>query len=337
MIPMEKSSLKIKKIAITSGDPDGIGFEVSAKSLFELGPQDGVAFYLFRDTKQEKKQPRYFKLLDQKFSRLTFTTVRAALAFSDLLDQTLSFEKNFLFDLALEETAAEWVIMCTRLCHQGHLTSLVTGPLSKTLIKKSGFNYVGHTGIFRHYYPKSSFFMAFKGQHFNVVLMSDHIALKDVEKSIDNAKFLKTYFEACLNFQNRLLRKKKLVLLGLNPHAGEKGIIGGFEEKLLKSAWFKKLFSRRMIGPISADGAFLKKNWSKFSTYMSLYHDQGLIPFKTVHGQDSGVHITLGLPFIRTSVDHGTAKELFNKNRAVHLSMRDAILYNIRLVQGKKI
>lgn len=334
---LKRNSKIFKNIAITTGDPDGVGFEVTAKSLSELGPQANSVFFLFRDKNQDKKQSGCFDLIDQKFSRLTFKTVQAALAFYDLLKQTHSLEKNFLFDLALEESAVEWVIMCTRLCHQGHFASLVTGPLSKTLIKASGYDYVGHTGIFRHYYPKSDFFMAFKGKHFNVVLMSDHIALKDVEKSVDHSNLLQTYFKACLDFQNKLLKKKKLVLLGLNPHAGEKGIIGGFEQKLLKSSWFKKDYLKKMTGPLSADGAFLKKNWSVFSTYMALYHDQGLIPFKTVHGQDSGVHITLGLPFVRTSVDHGTAKELFNKNRAVHLSMRDAILYNIRLAQGKKI
>ena len=334
---MKSTSKKFSKIAITTGDPDSVGFEVTAKSLRELGPQSGSIFFLFRDQSQEKKQARFFKLIDQKFARLTFSTVQAALAFYDLMKTMDSLEKKFIFDLALEESAAEWVIMCTRLCHDGHLDSLVTGPLSKTLIKESGYNYVGHTGIFRHYYPKSKFFMAFKGNHFNVVLMSDHIALKDVEKSVDNPADLKLFFDACLDFQKKLSRKKKLVLLGLNPHAGEKGIIGGFEQKLQSSAWFKKSYAKKLTGPLSADGAFLKKNWSSFSTYMALYHDQGLVPFKTVHGQESGVHITLGLPFVRTSVDHGTAKELLNKNRAVHLSMRDAILYNIRLTQGKKI
>lgn len=326
-----------KNIAITTGDPDGVGFEVAAQSLFEIGPQKNTFFFLFRDSKQEKKQNRYFKLLDKKFARLTFKTVQAALAFYDLLKQAKSLDSNFLFDLALEESAADWVIMCTRLCHVGQFTSLVTGPLSKTLIKDSGYNYVGHTGIFRHYYPQSHFFMGFKGEHFNVVLMSDHVALKDVEKSVDNPKLLKLYFNACLKFKKQLAKPKKLALLGLNPHAGEKGIIGGFEKKLLSSAWYKKSYAKKLAGPLSADGAFLKKNWDQFSTYLALYHDQGLVPFKTIHGPDSGVHITLGLPFVRTSVDHGTAKELFNKNRAVHLSMRDAILYNIRLIQGKKI
>jgi 4-hydroxy-L-threonine phosphate dehydrogenase PdxA len=335
---MQKNTARIlRTIAITTGDPDGIGFEVTAKSLVEIGPQPNTFFFVFRDSKQEEKQKRFFNQLDSQFSRLTFTSVKAALGFYDLLRQSKSLDSHFLFDLALEESAADWVIMCTRLCHDKNFTSLVTGPLSKTLIKDSGYNYVGHTGIFRHYYPHSQFFMGFKGEHFNVVLMTDHIALRDVEKSVDNLKLLKLYFDACLQFQKRLIRPKKMALLGLNPHAGEKGLIGGFEKKLLASAWFKKGYAKKFIGPLSADGAFLKKNWAQFSTYLAFYHDQGLIPFKAIHGQDSGVHITLGLPFVRTSVDHGTAKELFNKNRAVHLSMRDAILYNIRLIQGKKI
>ena len=86
---------------------------------------------------------------------------------------------------------------------------------------------------------------------------------------------------------------------------------------------------------MSPDAAFFKSNWKKYSSYLALYHDQGLIPFKMVHGQDSGVHITLGLPFIRTSVDHGTAKDIFNKNVANSHSMRDAILLNLKLLGNR--
>lgn len=324
-------------VAITTGDPDGIGFEVACKSLFEIGPQNGVNFFVFRDRKQEKKQSRYFKLIDKEFARLTFYDVMGAVRFWNLLKDSGSNESNFIFDIASNEDAATWVIMALHLCHKNILQSLVTGPLSKTLIQSAGYHFVGHTGIFRHYYPKRNFFMAFRGNHFNVVLMSDHIALKDVEKSVDKPELLKAFLNSALHFHKSLKGAKKAVLLGLNPHAGEKGIIGVFEKKLTEAAWYKKGFSKKLTGPLSADGAFLKSNWSKYSTYLALYHDQGLIPFKLVHGQDSGVHITLGLPFVRTSVDHGTAKDLFNKNRAVHLSMRDAITYNIRLTKGQKI
>ena len=113
--------------------------------------------------------------------------------------------------------------------------------------------------------------------------------------------------------------------MGLNPHAGEKGIIGNCEADL-----FRKLPSA-FSGPLVPDAAFLKKNWKTYSLYLCLYHDQGLIPFKLVHGQDSGVHITLGLPFLRTSVDHGTAEDIFNKNVANHASMLEAIQLNLQL------
>ena len=85
-------------------------------------------------------------------------------------------------------------------------------------------------------------------------------------------------------------------------------------------------------GPLVPDAAFLKSNWGKFSVYLCPYHDQGLIPFKAIHGQDSGVHVTLGLPFVRTSVDHGTAKEIFGKNIANPNSMKEALLLAVRLL-----
>lgn len=324
-------------VAITTGDPDGVGFEVACKALIDLGPQKNVNFFLFRDSNQEKKQVRYFKLLDKKFARLTFPNVVDAVNFWNVLKRFNSNDSGFIFDIASKDDAATWVIMALHLCQKNILNSMVTGPLSKTLIQSSGYNFVGHTGIFRHYYPKRKFFMAFRGSKFNVVLLSDHIALKDVENFVDNPSLLTDFFNASLKFHNSLRGRKKAVLLGLNPHAGEKGIIGGFEQRLMKSKWFQKGFARKLVGPLSADGAFLKEHWARYSTYLALYHDQGLIPFKMIHGQDSGVHITLGLPFVRTSVDHGTAKALFNKDRAAHLSMRDAIEYNIQLTKGKKI
>ena len=96
--------------------------------------------------------------------------------------------------------------------------------------------------------------------------------------------------------------------------------------------------SRKNIdGPISPDAAFLEKNLQRYSVFLCLYHDQGLIPFKSHHGQQSGVHITMGLPFVRTSVDHGTAADIFNKNRANPNSMCEAILLNLKLIGVKNV
>lgn len=319
-------------VAITTGDPDGIGFEVTAKALVQLGPQKNTSFFLFRDKNQEKTQKRYFQLLDKKFSRLTFKSTKSALAFYYILKNAKALDKQFLFDLELSTNAADWIIEATELCRDKIFDSLVTAPVSKTLIKDAGYKFIGHTGIFRHYFPNYPMFMGFIGEKFNVIIASDHIALKDVEKDLSTKK-LTASFLAAKKLQDLLSSSKPVGLLGLNPHAGEKGVVGSFEEKVLLPLAKKFKFLSK---PLVPDAAFFPSNWSKYSTYLALYHDQGLIPFKMIHGQDSGVHITLGLPFLRTSVDHGTAKDIFNKNKANASSMRDAIELNLLLLNKKR-
>ncbi len=166
--------------------------------------------------------------------------------------------------------------------------------------------------------------MGFVGKEFNVLLATDHISLSSVESQLLNGEFKKALRSADL-FRKMLKDKRKIGVLGLNPHAGEKGIIGNCESRL-----FKKL-PPQFEGPLVPDAAFLKKNWKRYSVFQCLYHDQGLIPFKMQHGQDSGVHVTIGLPFIRTSVDHGTAEDIFNKNIANCSSMLEAIELNLRI------
>ncbi|MCB0363235.1 MAG: 4-hydroxythreonine-4-phosphate dehydrogenase PdxA, partial [Bdellovibrionales bacterium] len=133
------------------------------------------------------------------------------------------------------------------------------------------------------------------------------------------------------------LREKPIALVGLNPHAGEDSLIGNEEEKIFLTAL--KEADRNKIaveGPLVPDAAFSPENWSRYSVFVCPYHDQGLIPFKMIHGQKSGVHITMGLPFVRTSVDHGTAKNIFGKNRANPNSMVEALKWAIMLAKQSR-
>lgn len=318
-------------VAITTGDKDGIGFEVTAKSLYKIGPQKHTSFFIFRDSKQENRQKKFFDLIDKKFNRFTFNSTDAAVAFYSILRATNSLDKKFIFDLSLSTPAVDWVIQTTDYCKKSIFSSLVTGPISKTHIVNSGYNYIGHTGIFRKFYPKNNLFMGFVGNEFNIVIATDHIALKTVESKL-NKKLIEQAIKACTDLKGLTNDKRPICVLGLNPHAGEKGIIGSYEKTHLNKIVLK---NKNLVGPISPDAAFFKSNWKKYSSFLALYHDQGLIPFKMVHGQDSGVHITLGLPFVRTSVDHGTAKDIYNKNVANSHSMRDAILLNLKLLKNK--
>ncbi len=327
-----KKSLNYKKIALTTGDADGIGLEVAAKALAQIGPQKNCAFFLFRSFNLEKNQDRLLKKLDSKFGRMTFYSIESALIFFDILQKIKSLDSGFIFDLALKTVPAEWVIACTHLCKNKLFDSLVTGPISKTGIQKSGYPFIGHTGIFRDIFPKNNLFMGFVGRDFHVMIATDHVPLKNVEKILSNKKYLSSVFQGAKEFSNIFKSKKPVALLGLNPHAGEKGILGSFEKKFLA-----RRASAFYSNPISPDAAFLKKNWPKYKFFLALYHDQGLIPFKMQHGQDSGVHITIGLPFIRTSVDHGTANDIFNLNKANPASMIDAMRLNVKLLHKEKI
>lgn len=314
------------KVALTCGDRNGVGFEVAAKALVELKKKFRLSpravFFLFRHRSLEKKQAHYFALLDQQFKRKTFFSLQEALA-----DFNLDPHKNsrYLYDLSLSSNEALWVREAALACKRKMLDSLVTGPLSKSTSAQLPRKPLGHTGIFRQLFPKKTFLMAFIGKDFNVLLATDHIPFSKVEAALKKINW-PDVLSLASGLKKQLQSRKKIALLGLNPHAGEGGLLGKTEKLLLPR------LPKDFDGPLVPDAAFLKKNWAKYSLFVCLYHDQGLIPFKMHHGQDSGVHVTLGLPFIRTSVDHGTAFDLFNKNLANASSMKDAILLNLKML-----
>jgi 4-hydroxythreonine-4-phosphate dehydrogenase len=315
-------------IAITTGDSDGIGLEVTLKSLLQIGPQKKSNFIIYRSLKKNV----LFKKFDSKFDRITFSNWTEAHYFIS----SVKLAPNMIIDIANDLNPAFWVEEAARLAHLGIFSSLVTGPISKETVLASGLKDMGHTGILKRVTGCKEVSMAFVGIHFNVVLATDHISLNRVPQDF-NKKSLQIALKNSLALVRKLNPKanrdrsknafyKKICVLGLNPHAGEKGLLGTTEINWL-FAFCKK---NKVFGPVSPDAAFLKQNWDKYSVFIAAYHDQGLIPFKLVHGQDSGFQITLGIPFLRTSVDHGTAKDIYGKNIANPASMKEAIQYNLR-------
>lgn len=311
------------KIAVTTGDTDGIGFEVAAKALNNLGPQKNTQILLWRPENAPKK---YLKLLDQKWARITV----------DSLEEAFKISGPYLVDIASDLAPAKWVEISAKACMNKKIHGIATAPLSKTGIKEAGFKDLGHTDILKRVSKAKHVNMGFAGNQFNVVLATAHIPLSQVSKSLNFSKLS----EALINANSLRIKlpkaqqNKPIAILGLNPHAGEEGIIGS--EELLLFPQIKSFAAENNIpieGPIVPDAAFFPSNWKKFSVYLALYHDQGLIPFKMIHGQDSGVHISLGIPFVRTSVDHGTAKDIYGKNKANPCSMIEAIQWAIKLAR----
>lgn len=312
------------RIFVTSGDPDGIGSEVCAKALRKLGPQRGIQFILWRSPECPKT---HLRMIDARFRRKTVSTLEEGLR-ADL-------KSSVLIDICSDRTPGAWVEASAKACRDGRAEGLVTAPLSKTGLKKAGFKDLGHTEIFKRVCRTQNLHMAFLGSKFNVVLASDHIPLKDVPTQIVPRK-LAAVIDQALALRRQIADQRPVAILGLNPHAGESGLLGQEDGRIRRL--IERDYRGKVFGPLVPDAAFLPSNLRKYSIFVCLYHDQGLIPFKMAHGFDEGVHLTLGLPFVRTSVDHGTAKELFGLNRAKAGSMISALDAAVQLIRkGRSI
>ncbi|UOF00385.1 4-hydroxythreonine-4-phosphate dehydrogenase PdxA [Bdellovibrio reynosensis] len=314
------------RIALTTGDADGIGFEVTAKALSLLPKQKGVQFIMWRTDGADKK---YLSLIDKKYERITV----------DTLEEALKIEGPYLIDIASELSPAHWVEVTAKACLDKKIDAMATAPLSKPAIKQAGFKDLGHTDILKRLSKSKFVNMGFIGEKFNVVLATAHLPINKVSESLrfDNLSQALINANSLRTKLTKLQSKRPIAILGLNPHAGERGLIGNEELKLFPQILdFAKKNKIPIEGPLVPDAAFFETNWKRYSVYLALYHDQGLIPFKMIHGQDSGVHISLGIPFIRTSVDHGTAKDIFGKNVANPHSMMDAITWAVKLARLKR-
>lgn len=303
------------RVLVTTGDSDGIGWEVTVKALKELGPQPGVHFTLMAAPGAHAQGPR--------LKRIFKLQVVKSLAEAERCPQS----PHLITLVESPLNPALWVEQATISCLKKKHDALVTGPLSKTTIIEAGLKDIGHTEILSRLSGTKDLFMGFVGEKFSVVLATGHQPLVEAVQSLSLAK-LKKAIHAAERLRAILPPRKRrlpIALVGLNPHAGEKGLIGREEKR------FQELHHPDLVGPLVPDAAFLPDNWKRYSVFVSPYHDQGLIPFKLVHGFDQGVHLTLNLPFVRTSVDHGTAKELFGLNKAKPGSMRDALTTAIRL------
>ncbi len=309
------------RIAITTGDLDGIGWEVTTKALRAIGPLKGVQFAVFRGARDRQRAP-----FPAGFKRQVVHSLAQC--------EGLPFAEKTLLEVSSRRPPARWVEESAAACMQGRFQALVTAPLSKTSIRAAGLKDIGHTEILARVSGHKNLFMGFVGTHFSVVLATAHVPLKRAITDLKPAQIENALLVA--HSMRSILRPTKarlpMALVGVNPHAGEQGLIGKEE------TWMIRLLHRLRLpvaGPLVPDAAFQRANWSRYSVFVVPYHDQGLIPFKMIHGFGRGVHVTLGLPFVRTSVDHGTAKDIFAQNKANAGSMQDAVRTAIRLAKEK--
>lgn len=218
----------------------------------------------------------------------------------------------------------------------GKIDALVTGPINKNNLHNVGFTYPGHTEYFNAAAGDVESVMLLMNENLRVGLVTNHLPLKDVAQAISKELILKK-IEIIYHTlrQDFALPSPTIAVLGLNPHSGDNGLLGAEENEIIipaiKAAQDKKILA---VGPFSADGFFGSGNYQQFDAILAMYHDQGLVGFKSL-SFGSGINFTAGLPFVRTSPDHGTAFEIAGKNEASSDSLLHAIFAAIDISNNR--
>jgi len=311
------------KLAVSPGDPAGIGPDICIKAF---GQNKNLNFIpvIFGDVDlfQERAQNLEVDVQVKEFKGQETLDDSSFWILPYPLEMKVEPGKpdpcygNYLMKVLRE---------ATNLTLNKEFDALVTGPLNKELINKAGISFFGHTEVLAEISDTSKVLMMLTCDNLKIALATTHVPLSEVPKLITYEHLCE-----CLTILNNDLKNKWgcsnpcIKVLGLNPHAGDGGYLGKEDQEVIAPAIeYLKTKGLNLIGPVSADTAFIGKNSEHIDAYLAMYHDQGLPVLKTV-GFGNSVNITLGLPFIRTSVDHGTAYDMAGKKEVDENSLLEA-------------
>lgn len=314
------------RIGITAGDINGIGPEVTVKALSALGRElSGVEVVLAGPMDIWAEQPGW-SALSAKKSHLKIWLWNP--------DPDLKMRPapgSIRVDAA--RMAAACVRAATQACVDGYLDAMVTAPICKEGFHRAGIDTPGHTEMLAQLTGTRRYAMMLFGGPLRVVLATRHIPIAEVPGKI-NASLIKEQARLAAEGLGWLgLRRKRVAVCGLNPHAGENGGIGREDVDIIRPA--VKALQRAGLdvhGPLPGDTVFHEAAAGAYDAVVAMYHDQGLAPLKLI-AFDSGVNVTLGLPIVRTSPDHGTAFAIAGKNKANPASMIEAIRTAVKLAR----
>ncbi len=336
---MPESQSILPKLGITTGDPAGVGPEISLRAAQEKSWQGVCKLALFGSW--DILQSRAADLgLPFEFQRISSDSFFAGKEFPDrcIVDIAAEGIRVGVGSRASGEAAARNVVECATACRQGRLDAIVTAPLSKKYFQEAGYLFPGHTEFLAHLSGAPEIAMAFLTERLKVVLATIHVPLRVVVDSFTPELVYGKLRIILTEFPRLGLPCSRVAVAGLNPHAGESGLMGSEEAEALTPAiqQARRAFPGSTIeGPLPADTLFWRAFNGEFDAVLAMYHDQGLAPIKLI-GFGESVNVTLGLPFIRTSVDHGTAFDIAGKGTARHDGMNTAIRWAIRLFEGKQ-
>jgi 4-hydroxythreonine-4-phosphate dehydrogenase len=305
------------RILVTVGDINGIGPEIILKTFLQ---ESFVSKYDITVVSPFSVLSYYSKLYNIKLVMDNFHILPVGNEKVTITPGKISAESGFISGLAVETAIA--------LCLEDEYDAIVTAPINKKALNMGGYNYDGHTEMLTELGKAKDSCMVMLSDKINIGFATTHPPVKNIAGMITK-KLLQGKLEVCYNtLANDLNVKNPAIgVLGLNPHAGDNGLIGDEEIKIITPAieGAKKKFGKLKIsGPFSPDAFFGSGRYKDFNMTFAMYHDQGFIPFKMIAGH-YGTNFTAGLSFVRTSPDHGTAFDIAGKNQASEVSLVEAI------------
>ena len=323
-------------IGITCGDINGIGTELIIKTFSDHRILEQCTPVIFASNRlinfYKKSVPdahfNYQSIKD--FSRINPKQINIYQCWED----EIPVNPGQLTDTGGQYAVISLVAAAEAL-KSGHIHGLVTAPIHKKNVQSASFHYTGHTPYLKDVAQAKDVLMLLYADNIRVALVTEHLPVSGVAQQISKAAILSK-----LNLLHASLRrdfgidKPKIAVLGLNPHAGDEGLIGNEEEQIIKPALKEAKNNMLVFGPYSADAFFARRSYLQFDAVLAMYHDQGLIPFKTI-AFGEGVNYSAGLPFVRTSPDHGTAFDIAGKNEADSTSFTTAVFECVDIINRR--
>jgi 4-hydroxythreonine-4-phosphate dehydrogenase len=325
-------------IGVTCGDLNGIGIELIIKTFSDNRILELCTPVIFASNKvinfYRKSLPEY-NFNWQNIKELTKLNAKQINIYN-CWEEEVMISPGQLNEVG-GKYAVRSLLSAVNALKQKEIDGLVTAPIHKKNVQSSEFNYTGHTPFLKNFFGVNDVVMILFANDFRVALVTEHVPVNEVASNISKEIILSK-----LNILNESLQKDfgidkpRIAVLGLNPHAGDEGLIGKEEETIIKPAVKEAKQNNTLVtGPFSADGFFARGFQSRFDAVLAMYHDQGLVPFKTITVGE-GVNYTAGLPVVRTSPDHGTAFDIAGKGKADESSFRSAVFECIDMINRRK-
>ena len=329
----------LPRIAITMGDPSGIGPEVILKTLLQ-----GDIYQVCRPV--VVGDINALRMVSKKLGPLSFHTIEtpSEVTGSPGLVDVISVS-NLKRDSFVPgrptvpggKAMVDYIIKAVDFNKDGQVSAMVTCPISKELMHKAGYRFDGHTELLANLTNTRDYGMMLANESLRVSLVTIHCALKEVPQRLNKGLILKTIRLTYRALEEDFaIKRPHVAVAGLNPHAGEAGLFGLEDKEIIQPAVDEAKNDGLLVdGPFPADTIFYHAINGKFDAVVAMYHDQGLIPVKLLNFSDS-VNITLGLPIVRTSVDHGTAYDIVGKGIADPSSLIAAIRMAAKIASARR-